>query len=174
MRPSRRLGFASWRPLVVGHDDPWLHRVRRSSAANSVASCRACRASRRACKCQQLLGHARAIQPRDVYILHACWRNRDLTLGYAACVRSFRGRVSLRGACAAFCGAGVAEGAGSRVVFHLLGSTLPLLHLWRAEGPKSCGVAFSTWAEYLFPGVGGDQMQEPSVLSEFEALRLAS
>src|SRR3954467_15610023 len=35
------------------------------------------------------------------------------------------------------------------------------------------GVAFSTWAEYLFPGVGEDQMQELTILSEPEAQQLA-
>ena len=68
MRPSRRLGFFGWRPLVVTHDDPWMHGIQRSAAANSTSSCLARRASRRACERQQLLGHARATQPRDVYI----------------------------------------------------------------------------------------------------------
>src|SRR4051812_9333424 len=36
------------------------------------------------------------------------------------------------------------------------------------------GVAFSTWAEYLFLGVGEDQKQELAVLSEPEARRLVS
>src|SRR4051812_19597639 len=36
------------------------------------------------------------------------------------------------------------------------------------------GVVFSTWAEYLFPEIGADQVQELTVLSELEARRLAS
>src|SRR5436190_10357215 len=42
------------------------------------------------------------------------------------------------------------------------------------KGQSRGGVAYSTWAEYLFPGVGGDRIQEPSVLSDSEARRLAS
>src|SRR4051812_33745533 len=160
MRPSRRLGFSGWRPLVVAHDDPWEHRIQRTAAANSVASFCACRASRRACQCQQLLGHARAIQPRDMYLLYACRRNRDLALGDATCIRSSRRRVSLRGACAAFCGAEVAEGAGPRVILHLLGTTLSLLHLRGVERPGSwrrslldLGRVFVPW-DWCRPGTG--------------------
>src|SRR4051812_13382171 len=36
------------------------------------------------------------------------------------------------------------------------------------------GVAFSTWAEYLFPEIGGGRVQEPTVLSEPVARQLAS
>src|SRR3954464_12219891 len=42
------------------------------------------------------------------------------------------------------------------------------------KGRSRGGVAFSTWAEYLFPGVGGNKIREPSVLSESEVRRLAS
>src|SRR4051812_37882814 len=42
------------------------------------------------------------------------------------------------------------------------------------KGRGRGGVAFSTWAEYLFPGIGTDQVQEFTVLSELEARRLAS
>src|SRR3954470_22498838 len=35
------------------------------------------------------------------------------------------------------------------------------------------GVAFSTWAEYLFPGIGADQVEELTVLSELKARKLA-
>src|SRR3954462_3469377 len=43
-----------------------------------------------------------------------------------------------------------------------------------SKGRGRGGVAFSSWAEYLFPGVGEDQIQELIVLSETEARRLAS
>src|SRR4051812_16433456 len=43
-----------------------------------------------------------------------------------------------------------------------------------SKGRGRGGVAFSTWAEYLFPGVSEDQIQELIVLSESEARRLAS
>src|SRR3954462_15698563 len=43
-----------------------------------------------------------------------------------------------------------------------------------SKGRGRGGVAFSTLAEYLFPGVGEDQIQELIVLSETEARRLAS
>src|SRR5436190_20140995 len=42
------------------------------------------------------------------------------------------------------------------------------------KGRSRGGVAYSTWAEYLFPGVSGDRIQEHSVLSDSEARRLAS
>src|SRR3954471_23358365 len=42
------------------------------------------------------------------------------------------------------------------------------------KGRSHGGVAYSTWAEYVFPGVGGDKIQEPCVLPESEARRLAS
>src|SRR3954464_588115 len=45
---GRAEGWSGWRPLVVTHDDPGVHRVRRSAAENLAASCHACRASRRA------------------------------------------------------------------------------------------------------------------------------
>src|SRR3954471_23414218 len=32
------------------------------------------------------------------------------------------------------------------------------------KGRSRGGIAFSAWAEYLFPGVGGDKIQESSVL----------
>src|SRR3954470_15181309 len=35
------------------------------------------------------------------------------------------------------------------------------------------GVVFSTWAEYLFPGIGADRVQELTVLSETKARQLA-
>src|SRR4051812_11108535 len=35
------------------------------------------------------------------------------------------------------------------------------------------GVVFSTWAEYLFPGIAADQVEEYTVLSELEARQLA-
>src|SRR3954468_3220132 len=41
-----------------------------------------------------------------------------------------------------------------------------------SKGQSRGSVAFSTWAEYLFHGVGDDKIQEPSVLSESEARRL--
>src|SRR4051812_29670412 len=43
-----------------------------------------------------------------------------------------------------------------------------------SKGRGRGGVAFSTWAEYLFSGVGEDQIQELTVLSELEARQLAS
>src|SRR3954468_18892409 len=42
------------------------------------------------------------------------------------------------------------------------------------KGRGRSGIAFSAWAEYLFPGVGEAKIQEPSVLSESEARQLAS
>src|SRR3954469_23499093 len=42
------------------------------------------------------------------------------------------------------------------------------------KGRGHSGVAFSTWAEYLFPRIGADRIQELTVLSETEARRLAS
>ena len=38
-----------------------------------------------------------------------------------------------------------------------------------SKGLGRGGVVFSTWAEYLFPGVGADRTQELTVLSETEA-----
>ena len=38
-----------------------------------------------------------------------------------------------------------------------------------SKGRGHGGVAFSTWAEYLFLGIGADQVQELTVLSELEA-----
>src|SRR5438270_7324084 len=42
------------------------------------------------------------------------------------------------------------------------------------KGRGRGGVVFSTWAEYLFPGIGADRIQELTVLFEAEARRLAS
>src|SRR2546430_13973988 len=42
------------------------------------------------------------------------------------------------------------------------------------KGRSHGGVAYSARAEYLFPRVGGDRIQKPSVLLESEALCLAS
>src|SRR3954469_2016392 len=42
------------------------------------------------------------------------------------------------------------------------------------KGRGRGGMVFSSWAEYLFPGIGADQVQELTVLSELEARQLAS
>src|SRR3954462_5582132 len=42
-----------------------------------------------------------------------------------------------------------------------------------SKGRGRGGVVFSTWAEYLFPGIGADQVGELIVLSELEAPQLA-
>src|SRR3954465_9575130 len=42
-----------------------------------------------------------------------------------------------------------------------------------SKGRGRGGVVFSTWAEYLFPGIGADQVGEFAVLSEHKAQQLA-
>src|SRR5438045_7171400 len=42
------------------------------------------------------------------------------------------------------------------------------------KGRSRSGVAYSTWAKHLFPGVGGDRVQEAPILSDSKARRLAS
>src|SRR4051812_15024554 len=42
-----------------------------------------------------------------------------------------------------------------------------------SKGRGRGGIVFSTWAEYLFPGIGADQVGELTVLSELEARKLA-
>src|SRR5204862_1484168 len=42
------------------------------------------------------------------------------------------------------------------------------------KGRSRGSIAYSTWAEYLFSGVGEDKIQEPSILSDSEARQLAS
>src|SRR3954469_9643157 len=109
-----------------------------------------------------------------MYILHACRRNRNLALGDAACVRSSRRRVSLRGACTAFCGAGVAEVLDPELYSTYWEVRCYFFICGESKGRGRGGVAFSTWAEYLFPGVGEDQIQELTVLFEPKARQLAS
>src|SRR3954466_6165070 len=43
-----------------------------------------------------------------------------------------------------------------------------------SKGRGRGGVVFSTWEEYLFPGIGADRIQELTILSETDARRLAS
>src|SRR4051812_16108060 len=42
-----------------------------------------------------------------------------------------------------------------------------------SKGRGRGGVVFSTWAEYLFPGIGAHQVEELTVLSELEGRQLA-
>src|SRR3954462_110733 len=42
------------------------------------------------------------------------------------------------------------------------------------KGRSRGGVAYSAWAEYLFPGVSGDKIQKPSVLPESQVRQLVS
>src|SRR3954465_2305894 len=42
------------------------------------------------------------------------------------------------------------------------------------KGRGRSGVVFSSWAEYLFPGIGTDKVQELTVLSELKARQLTS
>src|SRR3954470_12019544 len=42
-----------------------------------------------------------------------------------------------------------------------------------SKGRGRGGVVFSTWAEYLFPGIGADRVQGLTVLSEHKARQLA-
>src|SRR5204863_6983337 len=42
----------------------------------------------------------------------------------------------------------------------------------RLKGRSRGGLAYSAWAEYRFPGVGGDKIKKPFVFSESQAQRL--